>query len=270
MSTIHPTTKPAGIGADLRRTFLSPLSLVWLVVIGFPIYWVLSRDALFAYPLSAFGTAMSSPISLALPLIAVSIYLLRFSRELQDRFIVYTRTRESIIRYLTQRATANAITVFAVFFLYAAVGFIFTVWVAPAAGWLQFDLEGYGANYAAPDEFVRLSETWNLSPAVFGLIYAAWCGLNAVIWASAGLAAMLVLPNRFVSLSLPFVACIVLTAGLSLLGLDIFSPYPLWILFGYTQAAAWTALVPLGVLAAATGVFVVTVVRSGPRLEQLQ
>lgn len=264
------TTIWTAVGADLRRTFSSPLSLVWIALICFPVYWVLSRDALFAYPLSAFGTAMSSPVSLALPLIAAAIYLLHFSRELQERFIVYARTRQGIVRYLTQKIIANAIAVFSVFFLYAAVSFVFTVWVAPESGWLQFDRAGYGANYASPGQFVRLSEAWDVSPALFGLIYAGWCGLNGVIWSSAALAAMLVLPNRFVALSLPFAACIVLTAGLSLLGLDIFSPYPLWVLFGYTQAAPWTALAPLGIVMIGTGVFLGGVLHRSPRLEQLR
>lgn len=260
----------ANITRDLRRTFVSPWSFVWLALIAFPVYWVLSRDALYAYPLSAFGTAMSSPVSLALPLIAVAVYLLSFSREIEARFVVYTRTRCSIVRYLTEKASANAIAVFLVFFVYAAISFIVVVWVAPAAGWLQFDPAGYGTHYAAPDEFVRFSELWAVSPAVYGLVYAIWCGVNGSIWASLGLLALLLVPNRFVALSLPFGACIALTAVLSLLGLDVFSPYPLWILFGYTQSAAWTALVPIGILTIICSTVLVSILRRSSHIDALQ
>lgn len=260
----------ANIAIDLRRTFVSRLTVVWLLIVVFPVYWVLSRNALYAYPLSAFGTAMSSPVSLALPLIAVAVYLFRFSREMESRFVVYTRTRRNIVQYLAEKATANAIAVFIVFFLYAAISFIAIVWVAPAAGWLQFDLAGYGIHYASPDEFVRLSELWAVSPALYGLAYAIWCGINGSIWASIGFVALLLVPNRFVALSLPFGACIVLTAALSLLGLDVFSPYPLWILFGYTQSAAWTALAPLGLLAVVGGTLLLVTLRRSPHIDALQ
>lgn len=243
--------------SEIQRTFASWTTAVWVALILAPIAWTATKDAVFAFPLSAFATSMESPLSVVLPLIAVGIYLFRLGREMQERFIVNARARIDVRRYLMVKAQATALTAFMFFFTYAAVSFIAMVYILPPLGVLRFDPTGS----VPPEQFARFSELWSLSPALYGLVYAAWCGLNGTVWALIGLIALLSVPNRLVALAVPVVGVLVLTVALTLFGLDIFAPYPLWILFGYVQSPAWTALAPMGVLVAATLVGTAVVIR---------
>ena len=260
-TTAASSPVPARFGysftSEVRRTLASWTTAVWVGLIAAPIVWTITKDAIFAYPLSAFATSMQSPLSVVLPLIAVGIYLVGFGRELQERFIVNARARIDVRRYLTVKAQATAATAFLFFFTYAAVAFIALVWVLPPTGVLRFDQVGS----VPPDEFARFSELWSVSPALYGLVYAVWCGLNGAVWALIGFVALLSVSNRLIALAVPVVAVLVLTVALTLLGLDLIAPYTLWILFGYVQAPAWTALAPMAALVGAALVGGAVVVR---------
>ncbi len=264
MSAVTTSARPKvparyrfSFASEVRRTFASWTTAVWVLLTAAPIAWTVTKDAIFAYPLSAFGTSMSSPLSVVLPLIAVGIYLFRLGRELQERFIVSVRARIDVRRYLTVKAEATAATAFLFFFAYAAVSFIAMVYVLPPTGLLRFDPAGT----VTAEHFARFSELWSVSPALYGLVYALWCGLNGAVWALIGFVALLSVPNRLIALAVPVVGVLVLTVALTLFGLDIFAPYPLWILFGYVQAPAWTALAPMALLVAGAVIGSVVVIR---------
>lgn len=261
LSRFRPT-----VSAEVGRTYASWLSLVWVALIAAPVAWTATKDAVFAYPLSAFATAMESPVSVVLPLIAVGLYLVRFSRELSDRFVVNVRARLDVRRYLGTKAAATAATAFLFFFIYAFVAFVAMVYVLPPTGALRFDPTGS----VAADHFARFSELWSVSPLLYGLVYAVWCGLNGVVWALVGFIAVLLVPNKLLALAVPVASVLLLSVAANLVGFDLLAPYTLWILFGYIQAPPWTALAPMAVLLAAVTVGAVLVVNRSATLAAVQ
>lgn len=226
----------------------------------------------FYYPLGEFSYVMGwTGLPLAYPLIAVVVFVLPFSQQIQQRHIFYTRVRTSIRRRLAIAALVNAIVAFVVFFLFVFLTFCFVFYIQPAMGLSHFDSFTPGS---FPEDFqlARMTELLRISPLIYGLSYAAWCGANAAVWASVGFVAILTVRNRFLALAFPMILFIILGFALAILG-GVFaqvSPWTLWVLFSISQVSMLPSLVTLAIFATVAAVSIVVTIARSDRLTSLQ
>ncbi len=244
------------VRSDLKKTFLSwKVTLLLLALLALPsVYATAISDgyALFG-PADFFTLIIPFALPLVFPLIAVALYALPFSNELSHRYIVYTRTRSNIRRYLTSKALANIVVAFVAFFLAAFIPFLWAFVVEPSVGVINpyrqtmvglspAELEAY------PATVNTFSQLLSIGPWAYGLGYSLWLGMNGALYASIGFLLLLVVPNRFVALSIPFIGYHIANFVFAVLTIPQYSPaivFP----FNLTQFPLWVPFVPFTVLA---------------------
>ncbi|MDR1264006.1 MAG: hypothetical protein LBK42_00160 [Propionibacteriaceae bacterium] len=165
-----------------------------------------------------------SPLTLLFTLAVALPYALPFSDLLRNRFVTYTRTRQSLRRTLAGHWAANATATFVTGFL---IGLVPYLWVV--AGDVKYAPEMYGLDTPAAvaegelawSTFTQLLShgQWALPLAVSG-----WLGLNAVVWSSLAMCTVTLVRNRALSLSLPWVAWFAIMYVMAVLGLEAYSP----------------------------------------------
>jgi hypothetical protein len=103
----------------------------------------------------------------------------------------------------------------------------------------------------------------------YGVLYSAWVGFCASIWAALGMAALLLVPNRALALALPFVIYFAQFVAASLAGnvrgSFVASMFP----FGYQQTTILAGVTPMLVLAAIVGAGWIALLRRLPFVESL-
>lgn len=233
------------------------------------------------------GVALGTPVQLfgyllgSNPVMAFTVALLpalvvcpQVSEELSRRFISVVRVRESIVgrlgRMLAWNAAAGAVVMFVIPLVIAVIAF----YVAPAWGWVQFNPDIY--SLGSPQEILN-SETsqFVFSQLVvhghwlYGLVYSAWVGVLGACYATLVLSLMVMMPNRFVGMSLPWIGYIVLSFGLAVFGLPGLAPTAI-LPFNLVQVPMWQPLVMSAVLAGAAATAAVVMLRGVTRWESLQ
>lgn len=251
---------PLTRGSSRRELLPAVVATVGLVVIG--LFVAVTTDTRsFYYPLGLFSYVMGwTGLPLAYPLIAVAVFVLPFSEQIRHRQIAYTRVRANLRHYLLRAALKNAVIAFLVFFSFVFIVFCCIFYALPAMGLTHFDTFAPGS-YPQDFQLARMSELLRANPLIYGLVYSAWSGANAAVWASVGLVAILTIRNRFLALAFPLILFIALGFLLAIQG-GVFSqvsPWTLWVLFGITQVSMLPAGVTLAIFAllAATGIALV-------------
>lgn len=212
-------------------------------------------------------------MAFAAPLLPALVICPQVSEELASRFISVTRVRESIVgrlgRMLAWNAAAGAVVMFVIPLVTALVAF----YVAPALGWVQLDPAIY--NLGSPQEILE-SETSQLVFSqlvvhghwLYGLIYSAWVGFLGACYATLVLSFMVMLPNRFVGMSVPWIGYIVLSFGLAIFGLSGLAPTAI-LPFNLTQVPMWQPLLMSAVVGVAAVTAAVVMLRGVKRWESL-
>ena len=256
MNTTTRAVEANGTGSGRRglakRDFL-PALIVVVALIAIGVFVAATTHAhSFYYPLGLFSYVMGwTGLPLAYPLLAVAVFVLPFSQKMRHRHIFYTRVRRSIQSSLIRAAVTNAAVAFCAFFIFVLI-FCFVFYVQPALGLTHFDTFAAGT-YPEDFQLSRMTELLKVSPLVYGLTYAAWAGMNASMWASVGLVAVLTIHNRFFALALPLVLFIALGFILGALGGTSaqVAPWSLWVLFGIRQVSMLPAIVTLALFVVA-------------------
>ena len=273
------SSRTGGLVEKPRRQFarvltpLLPAVIVFAFLTGLTIWVAATADFRSFYsPMGHFSYAIGwSGLALFYPVLVVAVYLLGFTERLRQRWIFYARPRVSIRRYLAHEALKNAAIAFAVFFAFALASGVVVFYIIPATG-VTFDTIGPGTVFPSDAEFARLTELTAVSPLLYVIVYAAWQGLNAAVWATFGFAAVLLIRNRLVALATPFLLFIALAV---LMGMapSVFAqnaPWLLWFLFSIAQVSMVPSVIILGILAAAAVGLVAWVLRHPNRWETLR
>ncbi|WP_214607641.1 hypothetical protein, partial [Mycobacterium tuberculosis] len=134
------------VAGEVNSKLTLKLLFLWLViligVISFAVYR--SQNFTLRYSLDYFTFTISDVIPVIFPIIAVLIYVVSFSEEIRNRFIVYTRLRRGILETLYIKLVANIILSCLFYFTLIFVVFIFAYYIEPQLGIATYDLEGYG------------------------------------------------------------------------------------------------------------------------------
>lgn len=246
---------------------------VTLVVCAFlPTAWAfLSSDAYEApFPLAVYALAMrSNPMVLTFGLLAAVPYVISFGGQISHRYLLYTRTRQAIRRTIVVRLLACVLVTFTVFFVVGAIPFLGAhlpgIAYSPEASGLTTPTQVAQAQA----NYVTFSELTAISPWVYALFFSAWLGANAAVYATLALVCSMVLPNRLLGYSLPWVVSLVAAFAFAVQGLEAYSPDTIFP-FNVEQLPAWQPFVPFGVSLALAILGGLAVVVRSDRLDRCQ
>lgn len=280
----NKTSDRAAFDGTLRRAVREEVSaafrswkvvLVILALLVAPSFYVTAISdgyALFG-PADFYTLIVSFGLPLVFPLIAVALYALPFSNELSHRYIAYTRTRTPIRRYLRGKALANITLAFSAFFLAAFIPFLWAFVIEPSVGvigpWRPTIAGLSEAGLAAyPSTVHTFSQLLTIGPWAYGLGYSLWLGLNGALYASIGFLLLLVIPNRFIALSVPFIGYHIANFVFAVATIPQFSPAMVFP-FNLTQFPLWVPFVPFTALSLLTLALAAYVRRNTSRLDIL-
>jgi hypothetical protein len=232
------------------KTFLQPTWVAFaIVIIAFPtVAGLIQQPSVqIQAPMELFELGFEI-LALIFPLLAVGLYVIAFSSETANRWIVYVRARTSLRRYLALKLCTNALVSFSVFFVAVAVWGLVAFGIAPRVGWapngLGPELSGHQildlTVHEATFSQVAAAGTW-----LYVLVYAAWVGLWAAAFSSVALLLLLLTNNRLLAFAAPLVLYWVDNVVLANLGLEslraVTSAFP----FAIRQQPIASAIVPL-------------------------
>lgn len=223
-----------------------------------------------AFP-SALYTSMfeQSPLVLLFPLVVAIPFALSFSGELSHRYATYTRTRVPVRTYLAARLGANAVVVFLTFVLVGLLPQLFVVLGSTTYRPQDYHLDSPDVILNAEIGWTTFSQFRADGPWGLPIVFALWLGINAVLYSSLTMCSLVVVSNRALAISLPWLAYLLVYLGMAVLGWEAYGP-GLVVPFGLTQLPlenAWYTLLGTGVI---TAFAVSTVVARAPRLARLQ
>ena len=184
--------------------------IVWFLIIISPIIYNLFRLNQYSLldSLDFFELTMTTILPLVFPLIVVIVYLVPFSNEITNNYLFYTRLRINVQRYLTIKFAANSIIVFVIMFSFIFIPFLFSFYIEPLFGIVNYEPETSGLS--TPElikntyERLTFSQLLEYGSFTYGFLYSIWVGLNGVIYATIGFFALLLVKNKFLALSIPF------------------------------------------------------------------
>jgi len=239
------------IRKDVKDIFSFKFILIWFALIITPIVYNLIRVKEYSLldPLDFYTLIISTILPLFFPIVVVIIYLVTFSRQISNNFILYTRLRIDIKKYLGAKFITNAIVVFFVMFSSVFIPFIFAFYIEPLLGIIVYEPENSGLSTSEliKNTYQRytFSQLLEYGSFTYGFLYAVWVGVNSVIYTSLGFFALLLINNRFLALSIPFLlyhlgSFIIAVLNYPMLLLDA-SIFP----FNITQYPIWIVCLPL-------------------------
>ena len=222
------------------------------------------------FPIAFYTLVMrSNPMVLAFGLLAAVPYVVTFGGQLSHRYLVYTRTRESIRRTVLIRVLACALVTFVAFFAVGALPFL-----AAYLPGIEYFPQASGLNTPAAvaqaqASYATFTQLTAISPWLFGLFFSTWLGLNAAAYAVLALVSSMVFRNRLLGFSLPWVVSIVAAFSMAVTGGEEFSPDTIFP-FNLEQLPTWQPFVPFGVTVALALGSAVTLVLVSDRLHRCQ
>ncbi|WDM23111.1 hypothetical protein [Paenibacillus polymyxa] len=232
----------------LKFIILSFLFIVALIGFGM----VRSQSYSLRDKLDLFALVLSGTPDITFPLLAVLVYVAAFSEEVQNRFLVYTRMRRSLKETLHIKLIANIILSFSFFFSLIFITYIFVYYIDPYIVKTVFEPSSYGLTRDTIDADAYSRHTFTqllqYGSFVYGTVYALWVGLNGALYAAIAFYLVLIIHNRFLALSLPYITYIVASFTLNALNLRDFRPTHTIFPFGYVQSPLWTVCIPFVIL----------------------
>ncbi|WP_036218194.1 hypothetical protein [Lysinibacillus sphaericus] len=237
------------IGREIAYKLRLKNVLIWLLIMCLPIiyYFGVRGNYEFRDTLDVF-TFMVEGLAIFFPILATLVYLPSVAEELKNRFLVFTRLRIPIKRLLFIKFSTNFLLSFSVFFIFIFLLFILSFFIFPSQGWVHLQPEAYSLNEITVKEdaysrhtFTQLLEYGSLT---YGLVYSLWVGINAAIYASIGFLLLILVPNKFVAMTVPTLIYLIGSYILSLVHLRPFRLLDSIFPYSYIQQPIWTAVIP--------------------------
>lgn len=240
---------------ELKRYLRWPWVLLALVVICIPLYFGVTqaRTSVLRDELDLFAAMITNPVVLVFPVIITILTARGLASELKSRYLAYTRTRMDVRERLVVKLLAASAVAFGLLFTYCLLAFVAAFYLLPAMELTAFDpvLYGLSAETVVEDSYGRATYTsfLVLGPITYGVLYSAWVGLSAAVFAALGLAALLLVRNRILAFAVPWLVYIGQTIVFALLDLPnlglLYSIFP----FGLTPVSTLAGVAPVVILA---------------------
>jgi hypothetical protein len=211
----------------------------------------------------------NSVLPFVLPLVAVAPYVLSFTGVLGNRFVAYTRTRRGVRETLARHLTSNFLVTSGTFLVVGLVPQLFVVWGEPHYEPEAYELNTPEAIMAAQLRWKTFSQLLAYGPWTPAVAYSIWLALNAALYATIAMCSVLLISNRVLGLSLPWIGYLLVGFATAVLWLEAYSillAFP----FDLKQIPLTNLLYPLGGLTLVTSILVGTVMAKAPSLPQLQ
>ncbi|MBW7453168.1 hypothetical protein ACFOLF_16410 [Paenibacillus sepulcri] len=238
------------IKSKITPMFLFFSILVTIALISFAVYR--SQNYQLRDSLNYFTFILDGGLPITFPIIAILVFVASFSGEVKNRFLTYSRMRRPIMDTVYIKLTANIILTCLFFFILIFVSFLFAYYIEPHLGVAEYDPEGYGLtkDNIKADTYTRHTFTQLLKYGTFtyGILYSLWVGINAAVYSSIGFFLVLIMKNRFLALTLPYIVYLIVSFTLASLGIETYRPNYVIFPFDYLQNPIWTAFVPFFVL----------------------
>ncbi|MBY9080501.1 ABC transporter permease [Paenibacillus sp. HN-1] len=232
-----------------------------------------SQNYILRDSLEFFTFTINTVLPIVFPILAVLVYTVSFSEEVQNRHLTYTRMRRPIMETLYIKLNANILLTGVFFFLLVFISFLFAYYIEPSLDIAQYKPERFGLtkeNIAA-DTYSRYTFTQLLryGSITYGILYSLWVGMNAALYSVFGFLLVLFMKNRFLAVSFPFIVYLVVSFTLAALGLEKYRPNNAIFPFDRIQSSIWTAFVPFLILASINVCLVIYVKRNISKVESL-
>lgn len=238
------------ISVELKRYFNTPnsLNLLVLTIVIIPTIsvFLVIDGYYYQQPLDLFQKVISLIIPLLFPALVVAIYLPLFLQEQKNNFITYTRIRIPLETYIISKGIINALITGLSVFLMVFLTFIFTVYIEPNIGFVDYSSNTIITKHIQSD--VTFTQLLIYGQFTYGFFYSLWVTLNAILYTSISYVLLLILKSKFIALAIPFLFYHIFNFILGLLGFERFSPISTIFPFNLQKQPIWTAFVPFTVL----------------------
>lgn len=258
------------------RSKLTPMFLfLWLLTITVIISFAVYRSYNYQLRdwLDYFTFTIDGVLPITFPIIAVLVFVASFSEEVKNRFLTYTRTRRPIMETVYIKLTANLILTCLFFFMLILIAFLFAYYIEPALGIAKYAPEGYGltTDTVVADTYTRHTFTQLLRYGTFtyGILYSLWVGINAALYSAVSFFLVLLLKNRFMALTLPYIFYLIMSFTLSALGIENYRPNFVIFPFDRVQNPIWTAFVPFVIITIVLMLIVIYIQRNNTKVASL-
>ncbi|WP_438350490.1 ABC transporter permease [Paenibacillus sp. FA6] len=220
-----------------------------------------------------FTFTLNGVLPITFPIIAVLVYATSFSGEVSNRYLTYTRMRRPIMETLYIKLTANIVLTCLFFFMLIFIPFLFAYYIEPHLGIAKYDPEGFGLtkDNIAADTYTRHTFTQLLQYGTFtySILYSLWVGMNAALYSAISLVLVLLIRNRFLALTLPFIIYLIGSFTLSAWGIEDYRPNYVIFPFDRVQNPIWTAFVPFLVLTVVLVGLIIYVKRNSSKVDSI-
>ena len=214
------------------------------------------------------AAGMLSPSLILMPLAITLLTCVGFSSDLAHRFISVQRTRCDVPILLCARFGSAIVVGFSLAFLYSFVAYVMSFHVWPLLGDPGIDPAGYLLTPEQAGDRAQHDEAFGSILAFgdlpFGIVYSSWFGFCGAVYAAMGIAACLVVRNRYLALSLPMLTVFGETLLFEILGHPHLALYFSTVPFGLEFHTDAQVVLPHLVLAAVVAVVAVVTVRRLP------
>lgn len=259
------------IRSKLTLMFLLLSILMTAALLSFAVYR--SQNYTLRDWLDYFTFTLDGGLPITFPIVAVLVFVASFSGEVKNRFLTYTRMRRPILETVCIKLTANVILTFSFFFVLIFISFLFAYYVEPHLGIAKYEPEGYGLtkDTIVADTYTRRTFTQLLQYGVFtySLLYSFWVGINAALYSAIGFYLVLLMRNRFLALTLPYIVYLIVSFTLSALGMETYRLNYVIFPFDHAQNSIWTAFVPFLILVAVLVSLILYVKRNTAKVDSL-
>lgn len=236
------------IKININRFFrFRNISLLVIGIVSMIAYSLVKENEYsFLNPLEYYSFMVGAFLPILFPIIIIIICDLQFSNEIKNRFLVYERFREGDSDFVVSKLVSNIIIVFTVMFIVIFTPFIFAFYIEPLFNLIIYEPENLYNMTTQENQITSFtySQLMQVHPLFFAVVYSAWVGLNGSLYSVLGFLCLLILENRFVALSIPFLVYQLGSFVIAILGVPTFLLNSTIFPFNIEQHAIWTTFVP--------------------------
>ncbi|WP_152080807.1 ABC transporter permease [Sporolactobacillus terrae] len=230
---------------ELKRAITFRNLFVWITIIALlPLvtFGIKMHGYVFLKPLDVFYAMLDGFIPLLFPILVIVIYLISFSQEQKNHFILFTRPRIPLNIYILSKGLINGFLTGAVIFFMVFLSFLFALYIEPHLKLIDYST--MSTMYRGEGRVVTFSQVLSLGSFTYGVCYSLWVSINAIVYATLAFLLMLLIKSTFLALSAPFLFYHVFNFVTGVFGVPQFSPISTLFPFNIEQQPLWTVLLP--------------------------
>lgn len=220
------------------RFFLFSMVLIFLpLIVVIPI---INGSYQFFRPLEVHSQLLSSSaIALLFPILLVPLFSGSYANEKKNNFLLYVKPRVRLTDYLFAKGLVNGIVTLIVVFSMIFIPFMFIKYLD-----LFFNVIQYEADYYEPVSVGTFEFLAEKSVFLYGVVYSIWVAINGALYVTVAYLFSILIKNRFVALTIPFLWWFIMNFITGILGIESFSPVYSVFPFLITSQPVWVVFVP--------------------------